>query len=253
MGNQMCCDGDNSREIQQVREAVPQPKAYSVVNQSHSQGVDGNEILRPLAHGDGRMAMGLKPSSISSLRSAPARALPESQPQPPGGGPAAQQPVLDRDRESMAVISPRPRSARPHSSVSSDGSSLAGVSSFTPRPPSLNGHLRVNSAFSHSPASPFARATGMSKSMVPALSLHGGRTQSSFAFVGADQMSFVGADQMSDSMNLQRMNIDETNTRGGHGRPASLLEPAEYYHEEGRIGTVGLATGVPQPIHQGIQ
>jgi len=245
MGNQMCCDGDNSREIQQVNQAVPQPKAYSVVNQSKSQGVDGNEILRPLAHGDGRMAMGLKPSSVSSLRSAPVRALPESQPQARGGGQAAQQPVLDRDRESIAVMSPRPRIARPHSSVSSDGSSLAGVSSFTPRPPALNGHLGVNSAFFHSPASPFARAPGMSKCMVPTLSLHGGRTQSSFAFVGADQMIFVGADQMSDSVNLQRMNIDETNTRGGHGCTASLLEPAEHFHEEGHVETVGLATASP--------
>lgn len=225
----MCCDGDNSREIKQVRQAAQQPKTafdtYTVPNQTHSLGVDGNEILRPLAHarhnGGARegVGMGLRPSAVATTRSAaPPRALPDH---------AATGSRGDVDKNSCGVvrprstlISPRPRSARPQS-ASSDGSSSGGVSF---RPPGSG--LRVNSAFSHSPGSAFARAPRAGKSNVQSemaanidLSRHGGRTQS----------NFVGSDQLSD--NLQRMNVHQP-PAGGRGRTQSSYEPGSLYEDE---------------------
>lgn len=140
MGNQvgggLCCDGDNSREIKQVRQVAPAPKAAFETRtlQQHSQSRINGKLLQPfassLANDRGNAA---RVSSLQQQIAADSRPLPI------------------REERQGPLVSPRPKNA---GSENSSPANFAGFTAPSFKPPAIG--LRKKAAFSHSPDSPFS-------------------------------------------------------------------------------------------------
>jgi hypothetical protein len=240
MGNQlgggMCCDGDNSREIKQVRQVAPAPKTAFETHslQQHSQSRTDGKLLRPfassLANDSGAAA---RESSLRQDAAADPRPLPMCEEHHTTV-------YADADNDTHAngglrsgpLVSPRPLSAL---SAASDSSSPAGSAGFMApafKPPPIG--LRARAAFSHSPDSPFTPSprgrTGSSANPVGTdenVSSSRGRTQSAYAAGGYENIqNRVGVQQGS-------------STRGKQGAP---VVQRDYYNplaQSERTGNTG--------------
>ena len=199
MGNFLsCCEGDNSREIIQVRHAAPAPitKAFETRHLSQPSALQ-HSALRAAHAAEPEPSVGSRLSSISGpvrvadpvgeaaaadVAAPTHRPLPQRNSYAPtvdnsflpkkdssSYAPTADKSYLPNDKSylpkdnsnsyvpqadtgrgaaAVPLVSPRPRSGN------LDSSSPAAFAEFKP----LGSGLGVNSAFSHSPASPFARA-----------------------------------------------------------------------------------------------
>jgi hypothetical protein len=201
MGNEnssLCCDGDNSREITEVRKISREPARVAAFGQktldlaTHS-GTPGYEAARggPVLRQSGGAV--LRPSGQT------AEARHEAQlPVPPEGG----------------IITPRPRSAV----VTPDGASPADftIASLS-RPPSGT----TEATFSHSAASPFAKKISNPRRGQS----NGGRAQSSYPSEEKDGHSTYTY-------------LSAQAPAGARGRTQSHFDPGRmYYEEESNIST----------------
>lgn len=218
MGNQLggglCCDGDNSREIKQVRHVAPAPKtAFETRSlQQHSQSRADGKLLRPLASSlENNSGAAARKSSLRQDAAADPRPLPMSEEHHTTI-------YADTDNDTHAngglrsglLVSPRPLSAL---SAASDSSSPAGSAGFTApafKPPAIG--LRARAAFSHSPDSPFTASprarTRCSANPVGTdenSSYSRGRTQSAHAAGGYENIieNRVGVQQRSSNKGKQ--------------------------------------------------
>jgi|EP00802_Teleaulax_amphioxeia_P020541 hypothetical protein len=162
MGNEnssLCCDGDNSREITEVRKISREPAPKAAFKswepgQIHAQH-SGAPGLRE-GHAAGLSGPVLRQSDGPVLRQSGV----------PGAARHAPPVYEEEQLPEGSIVSPRPRSAR------SDGASPAGFTLASLGPP--NNARVAHAAFSHSPASPFAKKLAKSRS-------NGERARSSFA------------------------------------------------------------------------
>lgn len=235
MGNSLsCCEGDNSREIKQVRQVAPAPQkpAFDSFSLHHSGSDSG--VLRPLA--GNVLGGGLRPSKVASTRTA--RPLPDHKGHHNQGGGVGDAGSSDDQSPLTTVIRPKSNtliSPRPRSATSSTGSSPSGLNPASFKP--LGSGLGVNSAFSHSPASPFGRArrepkASLQRQMEQASSIPvprgSGRTQSSFEDSGYNN------------------NTDYTKV-GGSGRTQSNYDTGSLYYEENILPGSGAQSAFSRP------
>ncbi len=202
MGNEnssLCCDGDNSREITEVRKISREPAPKAAFKSWEPGQTSAQHSGAPgLRAGD---AAGL---SGPVLRQSDGPVLRQS------GVPSAArqvQPVYeDEQLPEGSIVSPRPRSAR------SDGASPAGFTLASLGHP--NTARAAHAAFSHSPASPFAKK--LAKSQVSRR--NGERAQSSYANTAHQGHSMPQAHTQAPV--------------GARGRTQSMYESGSLYYEE---------------------
>ena len=223
MGNQiggMCCDGDNGREIKQVRQVAPAPKAAFETHhlqqlQQHSGSrTQGSSVLHPFA--SMLTSDPAEKTGVPHLRpdgSAAPRALPLREEREVVNSASSDASTSDSQGVPGRLLSPRPRPRSTSYSDSSSPSGSAGFSATAVKPPGIG--IRAKAAFSHSENSPF---------QVSPRGLARGRTQSSANPPSSEAytMHYHGRAQSSyDAEGLYEENIE--NCLGGQRMSSTRL------------------------------